>query len=42
MKDRGQFAKVLGGGEEELVVRAAWAAQSEPSQPKDAFEVNHR
>ena len=32
-KDLGQFAEVLGGGgEEEFIVRATWAAQSEASQ----------
>jgi len=35
-----QFPKVPGGGgEEEFVICATWAAQSEPSHPEDAFEV---
>ncbi len=39
-KDLGQFAEVLGGcGEEEFVVCAARAAQSEPPEAEDAFEV---
>ena len=39
-KDLCQFAEVLGcGGEEECVVRSAWAPHSQPSQPEIAHEV---
>ncbi len=38
--DYGQFAEVLGGGgEEELVICAAWATHSDPAWPNNPFEV---
>jgi hypothetical protein len=42
-EELGELPEVLGGGgEEEFVVCAAWAAQSEPAEAEDALEVSEQ